>query len=102
MADYIQDTLAQRLTAFGKKLNSRARRNAIVGEVRAFMNGLLSTQNPDAARIDGYDLDLSANTLRTLGMGLFRMKLSVRTLSSLDSIVLETVVGETVELSEAA
>lgn len=102
MADFIQDTLAIRLRAFAKKLNTVARRNAIVAEIRGFMNTLVNKQNPANQRIDGYTIDLSANTPTTLGLGMFRVILRVRTLSSLDSIVLETTIGETVDLAEAA
>jgi hypothetical protein len=102
MADYIQDSLAARTKASSKKLNTVARRKAIAGEIRAWMNSLLSTQNRDAARIDSYSLDLSANVPRTLGLGMYRLILNVRTLSSLDSIVLQTTIGESVEISEAA
>lgn len=100
MSDYIEDSLAQRLKIMGKKPNTLARRTAIVGEVRGFMNGLLSVANPDAARINEYSLGLSANTKQTIGMGMFRITLRCRTLSSLDSIVLEAIAGETVEIAE--
>jgi hypothetical protein len=102
MTDYIEDSLAQRLKVFGKKPNTVERRAAIVGEIREFMNGLLSTQNPGAARIKDYSLDLSANTETTIGLGMFRMILRVRLLSSLDSIVLEVVAGENVVVQLAA
>ena len=95
MADYIQDTLSIRLTAFGKKLNTSARRSAIGGEIIAYMDSL-------GLRIDGYALNLNANTPTTLGLGIFRITLFVRTQSSLDSIVLETTIGESVVLTEAA
>jgi len=102
-ADFLQDSLARRLKAFGKKLNTRTRRALITGEIRAFMNTLLSPGNPAAQRIDGFKLDVvSGNTPTTLALGIFRIILSVRTLSSLDAIVLQTTVGESVDVSEAA
>lgn len=97
MADYIQDSLARRAKGFGKKLSTKKRRDAFVGEVRAWLSGLVS-----GGRIEGFTIDLKANTPRTLGRGMFRVVINVRTLSSLDSIVLETIVGEQVTLSEAA
>jgi hypothetical protein len=36
-ADFLQDSLARRLKAFGKKLNTRTRRALITGEIRAFV-----------------------------------------------------------------
>jgi hypothetical protein len=103
MADFIQDSLALRMKAFGKKLNTRTRRTLIAGEIRAFMTALLSPQNAAAQRIDGFMLDpITGNTPDTLALGIFRIILNVRTLSSLDAIVLQTTVGESVDVSEAA
>jgi len=100
MADFIQDTLARRLKTFGKKLSTEKRRKAIVVEIRGFMNGLLPRNNPDAQRIAGFSIDLSANTQESLAMGIFRIILNVRTLASLKAIVLQTVVGTNVDVSE--
>ena len=102
MADFIQDTLSKRLKGFGKKLSTVARRKAITSEIRQFMNGLLSKDNPASQRIDGYSVDdSSGNTQTTLAQGLFRIILKVRTLASLDSIVLETTIGESVQIDES-
>ena len=102
MADFIQDTLARRLKGFGKKLSTVARRKAITSEIRQFMNGLLSKNNPAVQRIDGYSIDdSSGNTQTTLAQGLYRIVLKVRTLASLDSIVLETTIGESVQIDES-
>lgn len=103
MADYIEDSLALVLKSYGKKLNTPSRRAGIVSAVRTFMVQLLSPGNAAAQRIDGFKLDpVSGNTPDTLALGLFRLILDVRTLSSLDSIVLQTTVGEAVDVSEAA
>jgi hypothetical protein len=45
MADFIQDSMAIRLKAFGKKMNQQARRAAVLGEIRAFSPQLLSPSN---------------------------------------------------------
>lgn len=103
MADFIQDSLALRMKNFGKKLNTRSRRAVVAAEIRAFMNQLLSVENPANQRIDGFKLDpVTANTPPTLALGIFRILLNVRTLSSLDAIVLQTTIGESVDVSEAA
>ncbi len=103
MADFIQDTLAARLKSFGKKLNSFSRRKAIASEIRIFMNGLVSANNPSSARIEDYILDeKGGNTAASSALGIFRLILKVRTLSSLDAIVLQTEIGESVSVSEAA
>jgi len=103
MADFIQDSLALRMKAFGKKLNTRTRRALIAAEIRAFMTGLLSPGNSANQRIEGFKLDpVTGNTPATLAQGIFRILLNVRTLSSLDAIVLQTTIGESVDVSEAA
>jgi hypothetical protein len=101
MADFIQDSLAQLCVAFGKRLSTNARRKAMVVEIKSFLEQLLNRSNPAAQRIGGYSIDtVSGNTPTTLGLGMFRVTISVQTLSSLDSIVLATVIGEQVSVQE--
>ncbi len=101
MADFIQDSLARRAKAFGKKLATFVRRKALTSEIRAFIETLLSRNDPQRQRIAGYTLDdKSGNTPDSLAQGLFRIILKVRTLASLDSIVLQTTVGESVTVDE--
>lgn len=101
MADFIQDSIAFRLRSYNKKLATRQRRSFVIGEVNGFMNSLVSPGNESEQRIDGYNLDpRSGNTPETLAAGVFRLILKVRTLPSLDVIVIETVVGESVEVNE--
>lgn len=103
MADFIQDTLANRLKGFGKKLNTVRRRTAILSEVRSFLKGLSGDVNGTGQRIAAYATDTkSGNTAQTLGQGIYRIKILIQTLSSLDSIVLQTTIGEEVDVSEAA
>lgn len=103
MADFIQDTLAIRLNSFSKKLSTRVRRASIIGEVEAFMIGLRSPNNETSQRIESYSIDsVSGNTPEILAAGLFRIILKVRTLPSLDVIVLDTEIGESVVTVQAA
>jgi hypothetical protein len=103
MADYIQDSIAGRLGAFQKQLNTPARRSAIGAEIRAFLEGLKSPENPAASRIQDYLVDeQSGNTTAKLAQGIFTIITKVRTYSSLDFIVLQTLIGESVEISEVA
>ncbi|HOA00800.1 MAG TPA: hypothetical protein PKI27_00680 [Dermatophilaceae bacterium] len=103
MADFITDTLSLRLNAFSKQLATRVRRALIVGEIDSFMSTLRGDANPANQRIEGYLIDaISGNTPETLAAGLFRIILRVRTLPSMDIIVLDTQVGETVNISQAA
>ena len=100
MADFIQDSLAFRMKSFGKQLSTRQRRSVIAGEIRAFLNGLLSPNNPAGQRISGYEIDPNtANTPDTLALGIYRIIINVRTLASLDAIVLQTTIGEGVTIS---
>ncbi len=101
MADFIQDTLARRAKAFGKKLSTFVRRQALKNEIRSFLETLLSRANPAFQRIAGYTVDdKSGNTATTLAQGLYRIIIKVRTLASMDSIVLQTTIGESVEVEE--
>jgi hypothetical protein len=45
---------------------------------------------------------VSGNTAETLALGIFRIILNVRTIASLDAIVLQTTVGESVDVSQTA
>lgn len=96
MADFIQDTLALRMTAFGKQLNSKSKRTAILSEVRGFLQGL-----QDDERIDSFSVVIGSDA-DEIALGVYRLIIKVRTLSSLDSIVLETTIGESVQIDEAA
>lgn len=101
MADFIQDTLARRGRGYGKKLNTFARRKALAGEIRLWLRGLLSPNKPEDQRIDGFTVDeKSGNTDVSIGKGIYRIIVKVRTLSSLDAIVLDTTIGEQVEVEE--
>jgi hypothetical protein len=97
-ADFLTDTLSQRLNAFVKQLASRSRRALIMGEMDAFMHTQI---DPTQQRCDGYLLDgKSGNTPETLAAGLFRIILRVRMTPSMDSIVLDTQVGTSVVVTQ--
>lgn len=105
MADFIQDSIAARGKAYGKKLNNVKNRLALLGEIRAFLIGLLSPDNTASQRINEFSTSIGSdagNTAVRLGRGMFRVLIKVRTLSSLDSIVLATVIGEQVVVTEEA
>ena len=104
MADYIQDSLADRLRVYAKKLATNERRQLVVGEVQGFLDILKSAQQPSSQRIDSYLLDdRSGNTPELIAAGLFRLIIKVRTLPSMDVLVLDTQIGENVvTVQEAA
>jgi hypothetical protein len=92
MADFIGDSIATRLRPFAKKLANRERRATIVGEIEEFLNGLRT-----GGRIDSYLNDaVTGNTPESLAAGLFRIIIKVRTVPSLDVIVLDVEAGENV------
>lgn len=100
-ADYIQDSLAIALKPFAKKLASRQRRGECLGVVKAFLEGLMSPGNAASQRIGDYSIDAkSGNTAASLALGIFRIIVKVQTLPSLDVIVLETTIGETVTFED--
>lgn len=104
MADFIQDTLARALLPFSKKLATPGRRDAIRAIIDSFLNELLNPDNPDSARIASYLVDeVSGQTPELTARGIFVFIVKVRTLSSLDAIVLQTEIGEgVVTIQEAA
>jgi len=95
MSDFITDTLSIRLNTFSKKLASRTRRANVMGEIDAFMRQLQTDERIDSYLIDGK----SGNTATTIAAGLFRIILKVKTIPSMDVIVLDAEVGETVTIT---
>ncbi len=103
MADFIQDSLAARLGAFNKTLNTPAKRAAIRGEIEAFLADLKSENNPEAQRIAAYRVDAeSGNTQSLLAQGIVVFIVEVQLLPTMDFIVLQANIGEFVEIKEAA
>jgi len=96
MADYIQDSIAVFTSGFGKKLGTFRRKKAISGAINSFLGTLLGANNPGSQRIDGYTPAKDVTTPDEEGLGLFRLLVLVRTLTSLDSIVIATQIGDTV------
>jgi hypothetical protein len=96
MADFIQDTLALRLSGTSKRLATRLRKAQMLSEINAFMSQLLSADNPAAQRIDSYLIDGKSGNAKNQPPNIFRIILKVRTLASLDAIVLDSTIGENV------
>lgn len=95
MADFIQDTLAQRLVPFSKKLSTEARVDSVTGIINQFLKDLRSEDQPELQRIAAYSVDSrSGNTPTLNALGIYVWVIRVKTLSSLDAIVLQTQVGE--------
>lgn len=97
MADFIQDSLTVVVKPFVKKLATAQARGEMLGSIGGFMAGLRP------ARIFDFSLDgKEGNTDATLALGIFRVKVKAKTIASMDDIVLDTEVGETVVITEAA
>lgn len=105
MADYIQDSIAAAMDPYVKKLMTLARRQAIVGAIKQFLIGLLSPTNLNSQRIAGYYVDAKTPNLAPAGgvaptqLGIFRVIILVTTLPSLDDIVLDTTIGDSVVIT---
>ena len=94
MADFVQDSLAQRMVPYCKQLATNSRRDAVRAVIEGFLTELLNDNNPDAQRISAYSVDESSQTPELTARGIFVYNIKVRTLSSMDAIVLATEIGE--------
>lgn len=103
MADFIEDSVAQRLVQFTKLPLTPSLKDTITGEIDAFLNGLLSLNNPAAQRISGYTIDdVSGNTPDLESRGVYVVIAKVRTLATADFIVLQAEVGEGVNVTSSS
>jgi len=97
MADYIQNSLVLIANPYVKKLSTQARRDKLRGQIGGFLSGLQSLNAPDLQRIAAFSIDDSVNagnTADVLALGVYYINIAVRTLSSLDDIVMQTEIGE--------
>jgi len=102
MADFLQDTFGVFAKPYTGKLNTQIQRDGIVSQWVQFLAGLQSENAPDLQRIEGYAVDdgpNAGNTDITRGKGIFFIRTKVRTLSSLENIVMLFEVGEQVILT---
>lgn len=102
MADFILDSLQLVLPLFIKKLNTQVRRDNVRSSMNNFLSGLESEQNPELARIEGYTLNdgQPPNTDALRAAGVHIVEADVRTLASMDNIVVQATIGEGVVISE--
>jgi hypothetical protein len=102
MADFIQDSVSNRLVQFTKQPLTQSLKDSITGEVDAFLNQLKSPSNPPAQRIVDYEVDdVSGNTPALESQGIFVLIGRARTLASADFIVFQTEIGEGVVITSA-
>lgn len=100
MADYIEDSLAQRFVQLSKLPLTNSLRDTIISEANEFLDGLLSTDNPAAQRINGFEVDgVSGNTPALCARGVFVLIVRVQTLATADFITIQAEVGEGVVIT---
>lgn len=102
MADFLQDSMAVISGKYVKKLKSQQRRGELMSELDIFLRQLKSVGQPQLQRIENYSLDGTAaagNTTASLAAGVFRVKSVVALLGSMDTIVLDTTIGEGVTIT---
>jgi phage tail sheath protein FI len=103
MADFIQDSIAQRLNALSKQPNTQALRDSATSEVVAFLEDLKSPGNPQAQRIDDYIVDdVSGNTPARRAANIYVIISKVKLTPTADFIVLQTEIGEGVVITTEA
>ena len=100
MADFIQDSISQRLVQFAKLPLTDANKDGQVAEVNVFMSQLKSETNPAQQRILEYSVDQkSGNTPESEAAGIFVLIVRARTIPSGDFIVLQTEIGNNVVIT---
>jgi hypothetical protein len=101
MADFIQDSVAERLNLYAKRLLTQDLKDATHQEIDGFLSGLESVDQPERQRIARYSVDVvSGNTPELEAQGVFVIVGKVRTLASADDIVFNTQIGESVVVGE--
>lgn len=99
MADFIEDSLAVELIEFNKLPIDAVFIDGVISQTTAFMEGLLSVNNPPAQRIRGYLLDIkSGNTPALEASGIFVIIVNTKMLATADFIVAQCAVGTGVEV----
>lgn len=99
MSDFIGDTLGRRFNLYAKLPMTEDLKDTIEAEAVAFLDNLLSTNNPAAQRISAYQVDRkSGNTPSLEAQGIFVIIIRVRLLSTMDVIVLQNEIGEGVTI----
>lgn len=97
--DFIIDSLSDIASGYVKKLNTPARRRALLSTINAFLEVLKSPNSPETSRLEDYGvLDETSPDLRAQGFQI--LAVAVRQYASMDSIVYRTTVGTTVNVEE--
>lgn len=111
MADFLQESIAARLTQFQNKPLKRSTKIEIQAEIENFLDGLVNEgllpsrfdlEFGDGTRLDPYEVDIdSANNPADEAIGKFVVILRVRIFASMRHIVLRTEIGQGVEIDRS-
>lgn len=100
MADYIEDSLANRLVMFVKNIATQENRDAAASEAVAFLEELKNPTNPSNQRISDYLVNTTeGNTPELEAQGIWALNVYVRMLPIDRYIVLNVTVGENVTIA---
>ena len=100
MADFIEDNQAAILQKWSKLPQTTANKDAALGEVAAFLEDLLSPNNPAAQRINAYSVDdKSGNTPALAAANIWVLISKVQLTPLMNFIVVQSEVGEGVVIS---
>ncbi len=95
LADVLQDTMALRAKTYGKKLGTRARWSAMLGVFTDYLAGMQKAGRIEAFKVDGQ----KGNTAASWALGVRWVIAYVQTIASMDSIVLQAEIGESVDVT---
>jgi len=97
--DFIIDSLSDIAAGYVKKLNTPARRRALLSTINAFLEVLRSPNSPETSRLENFGVrDETSPELRAQGFQVIAV--AVRQYASMDFIVYRTTVGTTVNVEE--
>ncbi len=101
MADFIEDSLADRFVQLAKQPLTEDLKDTILTEATEFLEELESIDNPAAQRIDGFNpVDgVSGNTDAQLAKGIYVIIVSVRLLATADFITIQAEIGQGVVIT---
>jgi len=97
MADLIQAGIVDLASPYNKKPATTEVVDVFEGELKTFLETLLSPTDPKRQRIVGYSLT-NVSTEEQAALGIFTWEVLVKTLASLDAMVFRTQIGETVTI----
>jgi hypothetical protein len=99
MEDFLTDSVSEALAPYEKLPLTEDLMDTELSEVKGFLEGLLSRDEPTKRRIAGYTLTEDRSLS---GDGVYIISMSVRNLASQDDLVLQATVGENVETTVTA